>query len=115
MPRYVIERNFGTISDEDMLAASALSDELISARFPEIVWEHSHIVATDDGEIVTFCIYAAPSEEMIREHAERSALTRSRTSTSSWTTSRRQKSAAGPLQRSPSAAQLSQRTCVSRA
>ena len=70
MPRYVIERNFGTISDEDMLAASALSDELISARFPEIVWEHSHIVATDDGEIVTFCIYAAPSEEMIREHAE---------------------------------------------
>ena len=45
MPRYVIERNFGTISDEDMLAASALSDELISARFPEIIWEHSHIVA----------------------------------------------------------------------
>ena len=70
MPRYVIERNFGTISDDDMLAASALSDELISARFPEIVWEHSHIVATDDGEIVTFCIYAAPVEEMIREHAE---------------------------------------------
>ena len=70
MPRYVIERNFGTISDDDMLAASALWDELISARFQEIVWEHSHIVATDDGEIVTFCIYAAPSEEMIREHAE---------------------------------------------
>jgi len=70
MPRYVIERNFGTISDDDMLAASALSDELISARFPEIVWEHSHIVATEDGEIVTFCIYSAPSEEMIREHAD---------------------------------------------
>ena len=34
MPRYVIERNFGTISDEDMLAASALSDELISAPLP---------------------------------------------------------------------------------
>ena len=65
MPRYVIERNFGTISDEDMLAASALSDELISARFPEIAWEHSHIVATDDGEIVTFCIYGAPSEEIV--------------------------------------------------
>jgi hypothetical protein len=70
MPRYVIERNFGAISDEHMLAASALSGELIEERFPEITWEHSHVVATDDGEIVTFCIYGAPSEEMIREHAE---------------------------------------------
>jgi ligand-binding SRPBCC domain-containing protein len=69
MPRYVIERNFGAISDEDMLAASALSDQLISERFPEIVWEHSHIVATDDGEIVTYCVYSAPSEETIQEHA----------------------------------------------
>jgi len=70
MPRYVIERNFGTISDEDMLAASALSGELITERFPEITWEHSHVVATDDGEIVTFCVYGAPTEEMIREHAD---------------------------------------------
>ena len=70
MPRYVVERNFGAISDDDMLAAAALSDQLITERFPEIDWEHSHIVATDDGEIVTFCVYGAPSEEMIREHAE---------------------------------------------
>ena len=70
MGRYVIERNFGAISDDDMLAAAVKSDAVASERFPEIVWEHSHIVATDDGEIVTFCIYAAPSEEMIREHAE---------------------------------------------
>ena len=69
MPRFVIERNFGSISDDDMLAASALSGELITERFPEITWEHSHVVATDEGEIVTFCIYGAPSEEMIREHA----------------------------------------------
>ena len=74
MPRYVIERNFGTISDDDMLAASALSDELISARFPEITWEHSHIVATDDGEIVTFCVYGAPNEGMIREHARKAGF-----------------------------------------
>ena len=70
MPRYVIERNFGSISDDDMLAASALSGELITERFPEITWEHSHVVATDDGEIVTFCVYGAPTEEMIREHAD---------------------------------------------
>ena len=53
-----------------MLAASALPVELIEERFPEITWEHSHVVATDEGEIVTFCIYGAPSEEMIREHAK---------------------------------------------
>ena len=69
MPRYLIERNFGAISDDDMLAAAALSDRLITERYPEIDWEHSHIVATDDGEIVTFCIYGAPSEAVIREHA----------------------------------------------
>ena len=70
MPRYVVERNFGGISDDDMLAAAALSGELIEERFQEITWEHSHIVATDEGEIVTYCVYGAPTEEMIREHAE---------------------------------------------
>ncbi len=68
MPRFVIERNFGAISDDDMLAAAVRSDQAME-RFPDIVWEHSHIVATDDGEIRTFCVYGAPSEEMIREHA----------------------------------------------
>ena len=70
MPRYVVERNFGAISDDDMLAAAALSDQLITERFPEITWEHSHIVATDEGEIVTYCVYGAPTEELIREHAD---------------------------------------------
>ncbi|HWL32288.1 MAG TPA: nickel-binding protein [Gaiellaceae bacterium] len=70
MPRYVVERNFGAISDDDMLAAAALSDELIEERFTEITWEHSHIVATDDGEIVTYCVYGAPTEQMIREHSD---------------------------------------------
>ena len=69
MPRYLIERNFGAISDEDMLAASVRSSEVAAERFPEIVWEHSHVVANDEGEIVTYCVYAAPTEEMIREHA----------------------------------------------
>ena len=70
MGRYVIERNFGAISDDDMLAAAVKSDVVASERFPEIVWEHSHIVVGDDGEVLTFCVYGAPNEEMIREHAE---------------------------------------------
>ncbi|HEY7707996.1 MAG TPA: nickel-binding protein [Gaiellaceae bacterium] len=70
MPRYVIERFFDQISDEDMLAASVRSDQIASERFPEITWEHSHVVVDDDGAVKTFCIYAAPNEEMIREHAD---------------------------------------------
>lgn len=70
MPRYLIERNFGRISDADMLAAAARSDQIAVERFPEIVWEHSHVVANDEGEIVTYCVYAAPTEEMINAHAK---------------------------------------------
>jgi len=69
MGRYVIERNFGAISDDDMLSAAVRSDQMAMERFPEIIWEHSHIVVGDDGEVLTFCVYEAPSEEMIREHA----------------------------------------------
>ena len=54
-----------------MLAASALSDELIPALFQEIVWEHSHVVADRRWrDLRPFCIYEAPSEELIREHAD---------------------------------------------
>lgn len=70
MPRYLVERNFGAISDDDMLAASIRSDQIANERFPEIVWEHSHVIATDDGEIRTYCVYGSPTEEMIHEHAE---------------------------------------------
>ena len=70
MPRYVIERFFDRITDDDMLAASVRSDRMISERFPEITWEHSHVVADDDGAITTFCVYEAPSTAMIEEHAE---------------------------------------------
>ena len=51
MGRYVIERNFGAISDDDMLSAAVRLDQVAMERFPEIVWEHSHIVVGDDGEV----------------------------------------------------------------
>ena len=70
MPRYVIERFFDHISDEDMLAATVRSDRIAADRFPEITWEHSHVVVDDDGAIKTFCIYEASNEEMVREHAD---------------------------------------------
>ena len=38
-------------------------------RFPEIVWEHSHVVLDANGTPKSYCVYAAPSEAMVREHA----------------------------------------------
>src|ERR1043165_8050330 len=70
MPRYLIERFFDRISDEDMLAATVRSDRIAAERYPEITWEHSHVVMDDNGAIKTYCIYSAPTEEMLREHAD---------------------------------------------
>jgi hypothetical protein len=54
----------------DLRAASVWSYHIATERFPEITWEHSHVVVDDNGAIKTFCIYEAPNEEMIREHAD---------------------------------------------
>ena len=45
------------------------SREIIEGQFPQIVWEHSHVTVDDDGQVRTFCIYTAPDEEVLREHA----------------------------------------------
>ena len=68
MPRYLIQRNFGQRGDE-MDAIGADSKRIIAEKTPDIVWEISHVVADEDGEITTFCIYQAPNEERIMEHA----------------------------------------------
>jgi hypothetical protein len=69
MPRYLIKRNFGVKDDEEMQQVGTRSNRVIAGKTPDIVWEVSHVVATEDGEILTFCVYDAPSEERIREHS----------------------------------------------
>lgn len=69
VPRYMIERDFGEISDEEMLAAAVRSDRVAAERFPDVVWEHSHICALPDGTVTSYCVYSAPNEERVREHA----------------------------------------------
>lgn len=68
MPRYVIERVLGDITDEELRQAAQLSERMRADDFPEIGWEHSHVVRADGG-LTSFCIYTAPDAEMIREHA----------------------------------------------
>ena len=70
MTRYLIERTYSV--DMDKVPTVATRSKAIGHhRYPEIVWEHSHVVLDANGTPKSFCIYAAPSEEMVREHADR--------------------------------------------
>ncbi|MDX6593677.1 MAG: hypothetical protein QOJ13_2873 [Gaiellales bacterium] len=68
MPRYLIERTF-TVPIEDMPPIGRKSKELTEGEFSSITWEHSHIVVTDDGKVRSYCIYDAPDEDTVRQHA----------------------------------------------
>ena len=69
MPRYVIERVYDEAVHDDMENVGARSKRIATESFPEILWEHSHIVSDESG-IKSFCVYEAPNQENIREHGE---------------------------------------------
>jgi hypothetical protein len=71
VPRYVIERDFGLVDDDEMLEIAVLSKTTLLEGFPDITWEHSHVCSDDEGAIKTFCVYQASSEARLREHAAR--------------------------------------------
>jgi hypothetical protein len=70
MPRFVIERDFGRISEEEMQEAAARSKLTLAEHFDDITWEHSHVCAGSDGAIKSFCVYEAPSSTRLQEHAD---------------------------------------------
>jgi Protein of unknown function (DUF4242) len=70
MPRYLIERVYSVEMDQVPTVATR-SKALRHYHYPEIVWEHSHVVLDGDGTPKSFCVYSAPSAEMVREHASR--------------------------------------------
>ena len=68
MPEYVIERDMpgvGSLGASDLKGASQTSCSVLRELGPEIQWVHSYV--TDDK---IYCIYRAPSEDLIREHAQ---------------------------------------------
>jgi hypothetical protein len=69
MPRYLVERRFDQMSDEELDALTVSSKTIAAQRFPDVVWEHSHVVSGDDGHVTTYCVYGAPTPERVREHA----------------------------------------------
>lgn len=68
MPQFVIERKMPGIGDAspgDLKGASQTSCSVLREIGPEIQWVHSYV--TDDK---IYCVYRAPSEDVIRRHAE---------------------------------------------
>jgi Nickel responsive protein SCO4226-like len=56
------------VGADQMTAVGRQSREIVEGQFPQITWEHSHVVVNDDGQVQTFCIYEAPDEQTVREH-----------------------------------------------
>ena len=70
MTRYLVERIFDPCSQEELDATAARSKRLLVDKFTDVTWEHSHVCADDDGNVVSYCVYDAPSTERVREHAD---------------------------------------------
>lgn len=67
MPKYVIERNIpgaGNLTPQDLQAISQKSCGILNQLGPQIQWVQSYVT----GDKV-YCVYIAPDEEIIREHA----------------------------------------------
>ncbi|MGQ0704283.1 MAG: DUF4242 domain-containing protein [Gemmatimonadales bacterium] len=67
MPKYVIERlipGAGKMSPEELKAVSQRSCDVLNQLGPRIQWVHSYVT---DNKV--YCVYIAPNEEMVREHA----------------------------------------------
>jgi hypothetical protein len=67
MPKYVIEReipNAGSLTTDQLTAISQTSCGVLRKLGSEIQWIHSYV--TPDK---VYCVYIAPNEEMVKEHA----------------------------------------------
>ena len=68
MPKFVIEREIpggGNLKPEDLQAISQKSCSVLRNLGPQIQWLHSYVTADK-----IYCVYIAPNEAMVREHAQ---------------------------------------------
>ncbi len=78
MPKFVIEREVpgaGKLSPQELQAISQKSCSVLQAMGPQIQWLHSYV--TDDK---IYCVYIAPDEAAVREHATRGGFPANRIS-----------------------------------
>jgi hypothetical protein len=69
VPKFLIDRNFSKITEDELGEFAKNSKRLAIERFHDVIWHHSHVVIDPDGVVHTFCVYSAPDESRIREHA----------------------------------------------
>jgi hypothetical protein len=72
VPQYVIEREVpgaGSLSETEIRGLSLRSLQTLKEMGPQIQWLHSYV--TEDK---VYCVYLAPDEDSIREHARRVGL-----------------------------------------
>ena len=78
MPQYVIEREIpgaGLLTDEQLKDVSLKSIESLGSIGPQIQWLHSYV--TEDK---VYCVYLAPDEATVQEHARRTGIPANRVS-----------------------------------
>lgn len=72
MPQFVIEREIpgaGKLSESEIRQVSLRSLQVLKEMGPQIQWLHSYV--TEDK---VYCVYLAPDEDSIREHARRAGV-----------------------------------------
>ena len=72
MPQFVIERDIpgaGSLTEAQIRDVSLRSLGALHEMGPQIQWLHSYV--TEDK---VYCVYLAPDEDTIREHARRSGI-----------------------------------------
>jgi hypothetical protein len=69
MPKFLIEREIpgaGAMSPQQLQSVAEKSCSVLRNLGPQIQWVHSYVT---DNKI--YCVYIAPNEQMVREHASR--------------------------------------------
>lgn len=72
MPQFVIERGIpgaGALSEVEIREMALRSLETLKQMGPQIQWLHSYV--TEDK---VYCVYLAPDEDSIREHARKTGI-----------------------------------------
>ena len=78
MPKFVIEREIpgaGDLSEQELQGISQKSCGVLQNMGPQIQWVQSYVT----GDKI-YCVYIAPNEEMVREHAEQGGFPANRVS-----------------------------------
>jgi cell division inhibitor SulA len=78
MPKYLIEREIpgaGNMTPQQLQAVSQTSCGVLQKLGPQIQWLHSYVT----GDKI-YCVYIAPNEEMVREHAQQGGFPANRIS-----------------------------------